>query len=416
MLKQPTQYIDAVMGSSDLFLYDTERIILSIDTERSSFCWLSLDACRERLNRVPPETFRDSLLLLGGPYLPIFPALDRMGLKSAGPKDALNLLNSAGRSVVQLCNTYREDPQMQSTDYADRYKKAIVTIRHHVIMDTEGVVAPMQVERAPGNIHDFIGQRLPEELYFYISRGLISPRVPNWLTSGAINLSLQPGVEDSEYFHRLMGDQLVPLWTQSLVLLANSLTRYYQVRSVEVRPWFSAGRIINLKDEPSIKDQISSWKIRESALPEILGSNSAFSTYLTGLEDSKFVAQTTTKPEGGTVLKSQNEILANVFFRFLQLRGYIDSSHKLTKWGKALQAAFAASDPKDHPEETILLGVEMLRLGLINDKDMFITASGAPGRGTGKHELHTIYDLGLCKMYLAVCHRQEGYRADAYNR
>lgn len=279
MMKQPTQYIDAVMGSTDLLLYNVEKVVLKFDTDLQRFSWLSLAVCQDRLgNRLTEDTFRDSLLLLGGPYLPTFPPLERMGPKPVSIRDALGFLNSAGRSVIQLCNSYRDDPQFQALEYADRYKKAIMSIRHHVIMDDSGTVAPLDVSRAPGDVHDFIGQRLPEELSFYISRGILDPRVPNWLTSGEMNIFLQPGAEDSEYFRRLLGDQLLPLWTQSLTLLSNSLNRYYQVRTVTLKPWFGNGRAINLKDEPSVKDQLSPWKIAENALPDNVRSQVCVNT------------------------------------------------------------------------------------------------------------------------------------------
>lgn len=84
------------------------------------------------------------------------------------------------------------------------------------------------------------------------------------------------------------------------------------------------------------------------------------------------------------VLNTAKEIYANVYYRFLQIRGYIDASHKLTIWGRALQSALATSTSKDISEDTILLCVELLRLGLINDKDMFPDISGAPMRGNGE--------------------------------
>lgn len=277
MVKQPTQYIDAVMGSTDLFLYNVEKIVLKFDTVQQRFSWLSLALCQDRLgSRLTDETFRDSLLLLGGPYLPTFPPLERLSPKPVNLRDALNHLNPAGRSVVQLCNTYREDPQFQAMEYADRYKKAVMSIKHHVIMEDSGIVTPLDISHAPGDVHEFMGQRLPEELSFYISRGILDPRVPNWLTSGEVNIFLQPGAEDSEYFRRLFGDQLVPLWTQSLTLLSNSLNRYYQVRAVTLKPWFGNGRTINLKDEPSVKDQVAFWKIPEKALPDTVTSQVKF--------------------------------------------------------------------------------------------------------------------------------------------
>ncbi|MBM6387600.1 MAG: hypothetical protein JSY10_27070 [Paenibacillus sp.] len=35
----------------------------------------------------------------------------------------------------------------------------------------------MNVENAPNDIHEFIGYRLPDEIYYYLMRGLIGPQV-----------------------------------------------------------------------------------------------------------------------------------------------------------------------------------------------------------------------------------------------
>lgn len=57
-------------------------------------------------------------------------------------------------------------------------------------------------------------------------------------------------------------------------------------------------------------------------------------------------------------------------WRFLQLRGYIDKAHHLTSWGNALVAALEALDSSDEAQEAGLLGVELLRLGLIDGSDL----------------------------------------------
>lgn len=71
-------------------------------------------------------------------------------------------------------------------------------------------------------------------------------------------------------------------------------------------------------------------------------------------------------------------------WRFLQLRGFVDEEHRLTTWGKVLEATLSASGPKKAQEEAAFLAVELLRLGLLNADTMFRDYSGAPMRGSGK--------------------------------
>ena len=182
------------------------------------------------------------------------------------------MLNGTGRSVFQLCHQWREDPQVQGLDYEDKYKRAVLSIKHHVVLDKEGKAIPMGTEYHAGDAHEFVGLRLPEELYFYISRGMLSPRVPNWLTSGEISLTLPVGCEDTEAYRHLLGDQLTGLQTQTICLLSSSMNRFYQSRSIKIKTWYDreSPKSINVKEEPSVKDQIAGWKVPETALSENL--------------------------------------------------------------------------------------------------------------------------------------------------
>lgn len=106
---------------------------------------------------------------------------------------------------------------------------------------------------------------------------------------------------------------------------------------------------------------------------------------LKAVQDSSFVAKTTAKPSN-SVLVTVNEILYNVLWRFLQLRGFINEKHELTSWGVALEAAISALDSADKMEEHVFVAIEMLRMGLVNGKDMTNIPGGAE-QGSGKRQL-----------------------------
>lgn len=212
--------------------------------------------------------FRDVQLLLGGPFLPTFPLLDKSGGPKVSARDALNMLNNAGRSVIQLCHQCRDDPTVQALDYEDKYKRAVLSLKHHVVLDKEGRAILMGSEYDAGDAHEFIGLRLPEELYYYISRAMLEPRVAHWLTSGEIDLTLPVGCEDTETYRHLLGDQLTSLQTQTICLLSSAMNRFYQSRSIKIKTWYlrEAPKSINVKEEPSVKDKIAGWKVPEKAL------------------------------------------------------------------------------------------------------------------------------------------------------
>ena len=270
--QENTPFLDAVIGPTDLFLFHVEKVITSFSTRQGTgtFDALSRSAFQERLDKAPDDVFRDVQLLLGGPFLPTFPLLDKSGGPRVNAREALIMLNTASRSVIQLCNQYREDPQVHALDYEDKYKRAILSLKHHVVLDKEGKAILMGSDYDAGDAHEFIGLRLPEELYFYISRAMLGPRVPNWLTSGEINLTLPIGCEDTEAYRRLLGEQLTSLQTQTICLLSNSMNRFYQSRSIKIKTWYAkeTSKSINVKEEPSVKDRIADWRVSETALAE----------------------------------------------------------------------------------------------------------------------------------------------------
>jgi hypothetical protein len=83
-------------------------------------------------------------------------------------------------------------------------------------------------------------------------------------------------------------------------------------------------------------------------------------------------------------LKTQDEIKLNTLWSMLQLRDFIDGEeHKLTPWGRGLQAAMAELDTPEL-DESIYIGMELLRFKVLKEANFAPALSGAPSRGTGK--------------------------------
>ena len=268
--KQPEQFIDAVMSSTECFLFDVDKVILDVNLKSSTFTWLKKSECQNLLDKAPKDLFRDVQLILGSSFLPMFPLLGRNTSGKVTVREALMMLNTASRNVMQLCQQWQEDPQVKLLQYADRYKKAIMTIRHHVVLEKDGKIAPMDYVHAPGDVHEFIGQRLPEELFFYISKGMLGSQIPNWLATSEVTLSLPAGAQDSESYRRLVVDQLNPIRATTLKLITESMHRYYQSRTIKLSPWFekdTSSLTITIKELPAVGSQLDGWMIKSSDLP-----------------------------------------------------------------------------------------------------------------------------------------------------
>ncbi|KAJ5719420.1 hypothetical protein N7493_007875 [Penicillium malachiteum] len=381
--------VDAVYGPSEAFLFDLDKLVTRIETEPAQFTWLTKQTCQEELGRLSNEQFLEFLLLLGSSFLRPCPLFENPAYPGKLPniRDALPMFNSAGRTALAMCAQYEEDRRMNEYQYVDRYKRAYLSVKYHVYMDLDGRVVPMEPETVSSDLHEIIGQRLPEELYFYLSKGVLGADVPNYLTSGEVRSSLPMGAEDTDVYRQLVGDTLTPIRTQSICLLANSLHRFYQTKEIHIRPWFdeNSDEKINLKNIPSVKETIQAWRISSAQFPESvkklqvpLGS---FKFAVQSLNSAEFVPKSFATKED-PVLSSQEDILSNVIWRFLQLRGYVDDKHKLTVWGKCLEQALSSVDPADNLEDAIFIAIEMLRFDLLNTKNWFSHVSGGPMRGS----------------------------------
>ncbi|KAJ5098491.1 hypothetical protein N7532_005492 [Penicillium argentinense] len=381
--------VDAVYGPSEALLFNLEKLVTSIETEPAQFTWIAKQNAQEELGRLTNEQFLDFCLLLGSPFLRSCPLFENPAFPGKNPtvRDALPMFNSAGRNGLALCAHFEDDRRMQELQYTDQYKRAYLVVKHHVYMDADGRVGPMDQDHTSSDMHELIGQRLPEELYFYLSRGILGPDVPNYLTTGEVRISLPLGTGDTEVYRQLVGDTLTPIRSQSICLLANSLHRFYQTKVIQIRPWFDekSDRNINLKSIPSVKETIQAWKVPSAQLPESVKKlqmpRGSFKFAIQSVTTSDFASKSFANKET-PALSTQEDIQSNVMWRFLQLRGYVDEKHKLTVWGKCLEQALLNVDPADNLEDAIVIAIEMLRMDLLNTKEWFSHVSGGPMRGS----------------------------------
>ena len=273
-----------------MLLFDVDKLITSIDfafqenssqktmdfrLENSKLAWISRRSCEEDLGRISSDLFVDACLLSGSSMLPTFPPLENPHFyRRFTIRETVSMLVSLGRNVAAVCAHYQDDQQVREMGYLDKYRRTRMLIKHHVILTADGNVEPLDSEHAPRDVHEFIGQRLPEELYFYLSRGVVGPRPLDWLTSGEINILPPLDGGESEEYHKLVRDLLTPLRTQSLGLLAHSLTRYYQRKDIVVRCWFEdTPKTISLKDIQSPQDSIAAWSVKYAVIKDRAGKH-----------------------------------------------------------------------------------------------------------------------------------------------
>jgi hypothetical protein len=218
-------FIHAIHAPSDILLWDVERFVVSLDLENNSYNWVDKSTVLSDL-RVKDDLFIDLCLISGWDNCSTFPPF-------ADPFNFKYICEAVRqvKSGFTLIQQYIDHPQVNSSDYVDMYCRAKCIIKFHFVMHDDGVVKPMNLEGAPNDLHDIIGHRLPNALYFYLTQGLINPQVINTLLSGyLIEFSPLCNGETKDYKNLLK--DLLPLRTQTLHFLSHNLHTYYRQRKV----------------------------------------------------------------------------------------------------------------------------------------------------------------------------------------
>ena len=411
-------YVSAVNGSSELFLFDVDSIILNWNFADGDFTFIDRRECLRDLGNITFEQFVDTLLLSGGDLIPALPQLSGRS-KGNNIKAATDMILTRGGSGMAVCHSYRDDPNFQALNYMDRYQRSKLIVKHGVVMTKDGKVEPFQDRALPGDAHAFLGHVIPDEILYYMTKGLIGSRMLNWLASA--ELVVRPPLDsgDTTEYQRFVRDQLSEIRNSTISLIAYSMHRYYQHAKLSIRFWFDRENptVLDVNDLPDPRGKVKQWNVRESEIlqrKEAMGlKTNNFATLgfaVRSLGDENFCKQTvtvkdpkkactTTKfihPMSLTVLKpleTKTEILCNALWRLLQLRGYVDDQHLLTSWGEILVSVMNAVESVTTPdpeskarlEEGAFLVVELARLNLLHDNSMFAGYGGEPARGTGSY-------------------------------
>lgn len=260
-----TDFADAIAGTTELLMFEVERVIVDFDFSTKEFNWLTRRNCIEAVGLGSTGLFIDACLFAGSSFLPTLPHLANDALINPSTprfKTAVDLLKRLGGTGNDICLQLSEEPTMRSSNYVDQYRKAVMSIKHHIHLTVDGKVELLRKDEMPNDVNLIVGPQLPEELYGYLSRAIIGPRTLSWRTSGEILESppLDGGL--SLTFQILVRDQLMAMHTTSLALLSYNLHRFYQHQDVQVRFWFTdQTKTISIQDATDPKTAIASWNI-----------------------------------------------------------------------------------------------------------------------------------------------------------
>lgn len=253
--------------------------------------WIKRGKCFADLKRfagngeISEDMFVDACILAGTYFLPTLPHLEGTPRsKVIKPLGAIETIMGTGRSGFTVCQQYQDDPKFRALNYMDKYKKARLAVKHHPVLTSQGKVEPLDQGHAPNDVHEFIAQRLPDEIYYYLSKGIVGPRVLNWRTSGEI-IEIQPldGGESEEY-KKLVSSKLTPLRTSAIALLSYPLHRFYQHKDMTLKCWFNDGQgkpytsSISMRDLNDPRPLVEKWNVKEDGFKDAFSKAQVCST------------------------------------------------------------------------------------------------------------------------------------------
>jgi len=393
-------FSDAVVGSITCLLFGAAIVIVSFDWENQTFAWLEKAKCLSKLG-MTEDQFIDFSLISGFTILTPPAELENAPNYIQGAREIVGRSGSVGFAAYESLNK----------EFRELFKKARTAVKHPVVLTGNGEVKLIRNEMASGDMHDVIGQRLPDEMYYCMSRGLVGPRVLNWRTRSEVFEIPPLDGGSSPAYQQLVTQKLAPLRTRTMALTSlPMLHRYYQKKDVDLVSWYNENnkQPLNVPDASAPTEAAKRWCVKNSVLNKVSkgASDTADCSLLFAvslLSDEATAKQTVTEKKGDTAsqeLKEPRELLANTVLRFLEDRGYINNDHTLSAWGKALKAAFdhakqsgyIASAGAKEVEEAIFMAFELHKLDILTTSQMFPSDKylGAPMRGSETDKAYTL--------------------------
>ncbi|KAF9582657.1 hypothetical protein BGW38_010924 [Lunasporangiospora selenospora] len=373
--KNPKQIIHAIYAGSEALMFDVDRVITHIDFNKQTFSVIAKSLVLQDL-QLSDEQFLDLCLLAGYDHCPPFPLFSTIGSYAIKSISDLLKQHRTGFNAIQAHANNNE--QVFKPNYGDLFWKMRFAVRHLPVLSDDGHVKPMNAEQAPSDIHEFIGFCLPDELYYYLSRGMISEATLNTLVCGhGAEYSPLCNGETKEY-RNLLNNDIMKMKAQTLALLTSQVHQYYQ-RKISIVFWYdgtsSTEHTLKIESAPVTVDAIMNWKSGKlSAATELKKAGIArpqFSFCLKLVADTADAASTVLA-KGGEAPVPVSEIAdvqARQLLKLMQLRSFVDASHVPTRYGKAILEGFKAhpSSPAEY-QEALFVALELLRSELLSSR------------------------------------------------
>lgn len=449
-------YAHSVFSSLEMLAFPTARVITSIDLKAGTFKFVEKSRILTDLGLTNDQLI-DFIILSGTELLPTFPPLAEPFFN----RTLLDLLRNfkSGASAIAV---HSEHPGVRHSGYMESFLRVRAAIKYSLVLTAEEgtclplplVIPPtppslhaMTASEVPSDIHEVFSGRLPDELYFHISRGLVSPQLVGWLTSGIIHelppLDNGESLEYRKYIQNVITEGATAPRCTALALLSSCLNAAWQQKRVNAHYFFDhhhqqqppaqqhqhgAGHMVPFgsSETKSLTDRCATWHVPCATVEDelrrqnsstidfklCLGSTaneeSAKRTRTTASTTAAATATTNASTSPSKPLEKRDEIVANVIWRFLDLRGLQNPNHTHTTLGKALYAGICLARVNDKFQEPLYLALELARAGVLHG-DLWSgrSYSGGPSFGTPSEMTSELLFMRCLSIVPLTCRNQQ---------
>jgi hypothetical protein len=209
--------------------------------------------------------------------LPVLEAPNRADLLK--PHSAIRMIMGAGQSGYSVVLSNQDVPP-SGKEYVTRYQKARLAVKNHPVKTEEGNVEPLSPGSLPNDAGQYLGQRLPDEMLHYMSKGLIDPRILQWRTTCEVfEVPPMDGGESSEY-RNLVSNKIIPLRTLVVNLLSSTLNKWYGHNDLKQTNWFSSADPkqkatihVERPSEAQTPSIVNTWNVKEATFKDAVAQH-----------------------------------------------------------------------------------------------------------------------------------------------
>ena len=351
-----TEFVHGIMGDEELLMFEIPKVIFSIDWEGKSFEYVEKSNILTK-ERITSNQFVDAALLAGSYFFKGFSTPNPMQTsqkKEDRFKNELeNIKGIRSASAILKMNNVRDDIAMQVFSSKN-------LIMHHPVLDfMTNTVVVLNKDALPRDFDEIVGERLPDEIYFLMCHGILSPQLVGNLVSGVF-YEPTPLFDSQEYKDFITIWK--PIYTSALNIFTSEMNDYFKNKPVTLYRHYAtedhhhqlSGDSVIIERKPAniFLDGLQ-FQINESLISKFCQQQKV--TYNEDCTSLSFVLNlkpALLKKNQPQTFSTVNEAKSFIHLKVLETLGYVkkgNTADVLTSKGKLLASA------KIYPEETLVL-------------------------------------------------------------